>query len=815
MEISLSWLKEYIPLEMDVAELSDALTMTGLEVDSVSDRFSYLDGIVLCRILTTSPHPNADRLKCCQVDTGEQVLDIVCGAPNAREGMLTACALPGTRLPDGLVIKKSVIRGESSEGMLCSALELGLSDEHSGIMDIAPDQIAAECTTGSPLTSALGLSDPVIEIDLTPNRPDCLSFIGVAREIGAFQENSSALNYPAVSLPEKAGIPEDIHHFTSVDIQAPALCPRYSARLIRGIKVAPSPFWLQDRLRSIGLKPINNIVDITNFVMMETGQPLHAFDFDHLAGHRIVVRTANEGEAFITLDHKPHQLSAEMLMICDGEKPVAIAGVMGGLNSEIETSTVDVLIESACFTPSSIRKTAKTTGIKTDASFRFERGVDPEGTLSALNRAAALMVEIAGGELIPGVVDENPVPYAKKEIRLSIEDTNRKLGTHFSADEIRRYLTAIEFTVETLDAGRILVIPPSFRVDVSRPEDLMEEIARLWGYNNIATTFPKLTMETPPPSMKLTVRNRIKILMAGLGFHETINYSFFHKSSCDRMTLESEDPGRRTIEILNPLSEEQAVMRTSLIPGLLETMKRNLAVQAQRLQIFELGRVFLKNGQEILPNELEMLAGLWAGFRHTPAWSNKTEDCDFYDLKGIVEALFHRLGLTRVRFARLDPARCSYTRPGYTAAIYVQEAPVGIIGEVHPQVIKNYELKQSAFIFEIDIDQLLQMIPERKCAKAIPKFPSTARDITLIIDKDSEAARITGYIKEDMDLPLIEDVHLLDVYEGTPIPPDKKSISFRITYRSTEETLQDKIVNDLHKNITEKLLSEFQASLHL
>jgi phenylalanyl-tRNA synthetase beta chain len=787
--------------------------MAGLEVDSIEDRFSCLKNVVLSRITRVSPHPNADRLKCCQVDIGEHILDIVCGAPNAREGMLTACALPGTRLPSGLVIKKSSIRGQVSEGMLCSASELEFSQEHSGIMDIQPEQVCAECPLGSPLPQALKLSDPVIEIDLTPNRPDCLSFIGIAREISAFQKNRHPVNYPAVILADDPAKQEDIQQLTSVEIQAPKLCPRYAARLIQGITVQPSPFWLQDRLRSIGLKPVNNIVDITNFVMLEMGQPLHAFDFDRLAQNRIVVRTACEGETFVTLDNQSHQLTSDMLMICDGEKPVAIAGVMGGRNSEIEPETVNVLIESACFLPSSIRKTSKKTGIKTDAAFRFERGVDPAGTLQALNRAAALMVKIGEGSLVNGIIDENPIPYQEKKILLDVHTANRKLGTSFTAGQIDQFLNAIEFKTTHLDTDQLRVTVPSFRVDVSIPEDLMEEIARLWGYNNIKTTFPSLSTGTPPPRKFIALRNRIKVLMTGLGFYEAINYSFFHKDSCQKLLLATDDIRCQTIDILNPLSEDQAVMRTSLLPGLLETLKRNLAVRNQSFRMFELGIVFLENPNGLLPEETEMLAGLWTGFRTLPNWSQKTEICDFYDIKGSIEALFEHLGMHDIHFIKPDALEYRYMNSDCSAAIYQNDICIGIIGELHPQVLKNFNIKQNAYIFEINLYKLLPMIPDHRCAAPIPKFPSTSRDMTLIMSKKQESGRIMDYVIKKMESALVECVELLDIYEGDPIPSGMKSVSYRLTYRAKDATLQDQSVNNLHKKITEQLLSEFQATL--
>jgi len=485
MKISLSWLKQYIDVDININDLADALTMAGLEVEAVSDRYDYLNSVIIGRIAKIDPHPNANKLKLCRVDIGDRMLTVVCGAPNVRNDMLAPCAMPGTCFPKGTILEKSIIRGKASEGMLCSEMELGLSADSDGIMELGPNY-----SVGSFLNKALGLSDPVLEIDLTPNRPDCLSIIGTAREIAAFQKKK--VTYPEIFLPESF---DDISDHTSITLMAPELCPRYAASLVFDITVGPSPFWLQDRLASVGLKPINNIVDITNFVMMETGQPLHAFDFDRLAENRIVVRTAREGEAFITLDGKERRLDPEMLMICDGEKPVALAGVMGGLNSEIEDTTTKVLLESAYFDPVCIRKTSKKTGLNTDASHRFERGVDPNGTLTALNRATQLMAEIGGGRLVKGTIDAYPNPFPEKIIHFSVTELNRRLGTCLDINDIENHLKSIEFQVDKTGNDNLQVIPPSCRVDITRFEDITEEIARLFGYNNIKTTFPLISAE--------------------------------------------------------------------------------------------------------------------------------------------------------------------------------------------------------------------------------------------------------------------------------------------------------------------------------
>jgi phenylalanyl-tRNA synthetase beta chain len=803
MKVSLNWLRKYVDVNLNKNDLADALTMVGLEVEAFSDRYDYLNSVIIGRIVKISPHPNADKLKLCFVDVGSNTISVVCGAPNAKKDMLAPCALPGTCLPKGTILEKSLIHGEVSEGMLCSEIELGLGANSDGIMELDRN-----LSVGDPLNRALGLSDFAIEIDLTPNRPDCLSIIGTAREIAGIQKTK--VKYPEIRLPESF---DDITNFTSVTIIDPDLCPRYAASLVFDVTVGESPFWLQDRLISVGLKPINNIVDITNFVMMETGQPLHAFDFDRLAENRIVVRTAKKGETLTTLDGKERQLDPEMLMICDDEKPVAIGGVMGGLYSEIEDSTTKILLESAYFDPVSIRKTSKKTGLNTDASHRFERGVDPGGTITALNRATQLIAEIGGGKLIEGAIDEYPNPIPDRIIPLSVKALNNRLGTRLDAIEIANYLKSIEFGVEIIDDDKLQVAPPSCRVDIGRFEDLTEEIARLYGYNNIETTYPLIPADHRQSSIKIDARDRIKSLMIGLGFAEAINYSFISKLSCDRLELEPDDPRRHMVDILNPLSEDQSVMRTSLIPGLLETMNYNISVQNRNLKLFEIGNVFYNTGQEdSQPDEVEMLSCLWTGARIDSVWFSKEIMCDFYDLKGVAEELLISMGIVNTTFTSMPPESCFYTKPGYSARIFIENNLIGLVGEIHPKVLHNYDLKQTAFIFELNFDQLTTLMPDTKSAQPIPKFPATSRDITLIINKNIEAFKILKSV-ENLDEELVENIYLFDVFEGNPIPAGKKSISVRITYRSSNETLEDDKVNHIHKNITDRLIEDFDATL--
>jgi phenylalanyl-tRNA synthetase beta chain len=804
MKVSLSWLKAYVAVDMTVDELAEALTMAGLEVEAVTDRYSRLETVVVGRVVAVAPHPRADRLTCCRVNIGGRSVSVVCGAPNVAQDQLAALALPGTDLPGGGRLQKGLIRGELSEGMLCSQAELGLGPDAGGIMVLADG--AAQ--PGTPLNQALNLCDHVLEIGLTPNRPDCLSIIGVAREVAAIQKTSLRLPDFAPAATGSATAQQ-----AAVTIEAPEHCSRYAARLLHGITVGPSPPWLQDRLRSIELKPINNVVDITNFVMMETGQPLHAFDFDRLAEHRIVVRTAAAGEHFTTLDGKERELTPEMLMICDGQKPIAIAGVMGGLNSEIEADSHSVLIESAHFDPVSIRKTAKALGLNTDAAHRFERGVDPEGTLDALNRAAHLMQQLAGGMPASDTIDVHPRKIAAPRILLSVAATNRLLGLALNAGEIAALLSAIAFEISPKDDDSLEVTPPSFRVDVTRPEDLMEEVARLSGYNRIPTTFPLIPAKGRTVSRYIETRDRVRDTLVGAGFCEAITYSFIHAASCDRLNLAAEDPRRCQVQILNPITEDQTTLRSSLLPGLLETLQRNAAQQIKTLRLFEVGKTFVKEtaGAE-LPVETEMLTAMWTGLRGEEGWFAKPTACDFYDIKGVAERLLQALGVAAVNFSRLAPEDCPYARPGATAQIAAGPQVVGTIGEVHPQVLLNHGLKQPAFFFEIDMDRLFPLIPKVRLASPLPKFPFVERDLTVIIDTAIEAGEILSALGSPEE-KLVESLRLLAVYTGPPIPEDKKSVSVRITYRSDTGTLEDTAVTRLHQQLSDRVLTRFGATL--
>ena len=810
MKVSLNWLKEYVSVDLDVDDISAKLTMAGLEVDAVEERYDYLNHIVVARVDEVKKHPNANKLSVCKVDAGgDELIQIVCGAPNVQEGMYVPCALPGAVLPGDLKIKKGKLRGEVSAGMLCSASELKLNADASGIMELEGDFLA-----GTPLEEALKLSDTVFEIDLTPNRPDCLSMIGVAREVAAFMEPKQKVILPEFTLPEDKIGNRSIHDYAKVQIIDPDLCPRYSAGLLFDVKIGPSPFWLQEKLESIGLAPINNVVDITNFVMMETGQPLHAFDFDELAKGNIIVRRAGKDTEFTTLDGKDHTLEPDMLMICDGEKPVALAGVMGGENSEISDSTTRVLVESAYFNPVSIRKTAKKTGIATDASHRFERGVDPDGTIKALNRAVSLMAQICDASIARGIIDEHPNKPVPLEIDLNIKALNIRLGTDLDADAICGILRSVEFEVEKTSDTRLKVGVPFFRVDVTRPEDLSEEVARLWGYNNIKTSYPLVPAKGKLLDPKILLREKIRQIMTGFSFSEAINYNFINENSCDRLNLPDDDKRRRVETILNPISDQMSVLRSSLIPGLLETMKRNISQQTVTLNLFEIGKVFYATKKGSLPEENEIIAGLMTGNRSDQSWYSKKREVDFFDLKGVIEGFLDALMIDRIVFEKIEDNSYSYYKNGYAAIVKSGDTLMGTLGKIDGKVLKNYGLKQDAFVFDFSLKTIQDLLPGSVTAEILPRFPSISRDLTIIVDRSVTV----GAILKHMELisqkeSLIEKVFLFDAFEGLPLPEGKKSLSFRVVYRSPRKTLKEKNVKKLHINISRTILDQFDADL--
>lgn len=793
MKVSLNWLKDFIDIEMSAEELAHLLTMSGLEVEGLEARGLSLDGIIVSRIVSIDKHPNADRLSICTVDTGTQEERIVCGAPNIMVGSLVPLALPKTRLPGGLVIKKSRIRGEQSMGMLLAEDEMELTDDHSGLM-ILPAGLAP----GTSLTQAVPLKDYTLEISLTPNRPDCASVMGIAREIAALTGRS--LRFPEIDLPESE---PPIRELTSVTIDDPEGCPRYAAGIIRNCELGPSPFWLRYRLFQSGIRSISNVVDVTNYVMLELGQPLHAFDYDRLRENRIVVRRAEPEEDFTTLDGNRHQLHPDHLVICDGKGPVALAGIMGGGNSEIVEDSRNVLIESACFEPRTIRRGSKKLGLSTEASYRFERGTDIEGVVFALRRALMLMNRLSGGNIASGIIDQYPRPYQKKLIDFRVEKANKLLGTSTSEQEMTGYLRSLEMEVKKKDKGLLVVAPPSFRVDITREVDLFEEVARMEGYDHIRVTSPHIRPTDQLHPRELKLQDEIKEIMVGLGFSEVINYSFISPESVEWLVVDDRSPLRSMVRLFNPLSREQSVMRTSLIPGLLMTVKNNISYGEHDLKLFEIGKIFLDRPQEKLPEEKTRLAAVMTGLAAKKGWFNRERFVDFFDIKGAMETLLNGLHINGTRLDRSDLPE--YLHKDRGAAIYSDDCQLGYVGRLSDKVTTGYDLgEEGLYLLELDLEELGKARPEAIAFEPFTRYPAVFRDISVIVDKEMESGKVQEAIRQ-VDTDLIESVTLFDCYEGERISPDEKALTFRISYRATDRTLSGKVINELHESVIQKI----------
>jgi phenylalanyl-tRNA synthetase beta chain len=802
MKITINWLKEYVDLTgLSVEELAHGLTMAGLEVEAVLPIGRELESLVVGKILEVGKHPHADRLTICRVDTGRETLDLVCGAPNVRPEILVPVALPGACLPSGMEVKTATIRGIVSPGMICSEKEMGLSEDHSGIM-ILPEEISV----GLAISRALELEDTLLEVNVTPNRGDCLSHIGIAREVSAIFNRPLA--YPDTSAaPSGRAIQEE----TSVSILAPELCPRYVARLIRGVTIGPSPAWLSRRLLSVGIRSINNVVDVTNFVLMELGQPLHSFDFDTLSGRRIVVRQAESGERMTTLDGQERDLIPEMLVIADGEKGVALAGIMGGLDTEIKDTTKNILLESAFFEPRCIRRTAKKLGLSSEASMRFERGVDIEGAIRAADRAALLIQELAGGEVVPGWIDAYPKPLEIEPIVLNAHKTSRFLGVEVSVEEVIDISQRLGLAVAPQDQDVVRITPPSFRPDLTRPVDCMEEIARLIGYDRIPATIPNISSTSRKEIGTISVRRKIREILTGLGFDEIITYSFISEKYNSIFSGAEPSAPLNGVRIRNPISEDQSMMRTSLLPGLLETMSRNWSQRNLNLRLFELGVVFNPSADsETLPKETNRLGVLWTGRRNPESHYFKGEGVDFYDLKGVLENLAGSLKVNEFSVREADAP--FYFVPGKNLQIYSSDALLGEMGEISPQVRSQFDLKETAYLLDLDIDLLGQKVTDVPQFKPWPRYPETTRDMALILDNHILWKEIQDEILS-LKEPLVEEIELFDYYSGKPIPEGKKNLGVRIHYRSSEKTLSDELVNPIQENLLKRVLERFGATL--
>lgn len=802
MKVTLNWLREYVDFDFSADELAHRLTMAGLEVDAMERLGEGLDSVIVARLADVSPHPDADRLTVCTVETGSDTCQVVCGATNHQTGDLVALAQVGTVLPGDFKIKKSKIRGQESQGMLCSASELGLAEESAGIL-ILPDGL----TPGAPFFEATGLKDILFELGLTPNRPDCLSVVGVAREVAAM--SGKPLQLPKAEIAESDS---EASKKSSVEIEDADLCPRYAARLIEGVTIGPSPDWLVRRIEAVGMRSINNVVDVTNFVMMELGHPLHAFDFMRLREKRIVVRRAEAGEQFTTLDGQVRQLQADDLMICDGAGPVALAGIMGGLNSEVEENTKDILLESAFFEPTAIRRTSKRLGLHTESSHRFERGADVDMVPVALDRAAALIAELADGEVARGQLDAYPKTITRRFIDLSVSRCARLLGLDIPAPEVQQVLASIGLKSRTQEGEPDLlqVTVPNFRPDIEREVDLIEEVARLYGYDKIPATMPASRLACQRLPRHLTLAKSVRDLMVANGFAEMINYSFVAESSIDTLGLPTDDSRRENVPILNPLSEDQAVMRTTLVPGLLETAASNLAYRNEDLAVFELRPVFRPVAGEELPDESLRLAALICGRRDPEGWAQSAAPCDFYDLKGCVEDLLTMLRITDLRW---EPSISdSFYHPGKSAGIFSGDTQLGTLGELHPGLVQSFDLNRQVILCDLDLEAMFGLAGEYPGFKPLSRFPDIARDSALLVAERTPFRQVVDVLQR-VKLKDLETIVLFDVYQGEGVPAGKKSLAIRARYRSLERTLTDEIVQKQHDKLIKILEKELGAAL--
>jgi phenylalanyl-tRNA synthetase beta chain len=794
MRLSLNWLADFVELTVDAQALAEKLTMAGLEVEGVEAVIPEFSGVVVGQVLSVAPHPQADRLQVTEVTTGSQTYRVVCGAPNVRAGALYPFAPPGASGAGGQQIKAAKLRGVVSEGMLLAEDELGLSADHVGLMEIPQD-----LTPGQDFAEALGLADTVLEMAITANRADCLSVLGLAREVAALL--NVPLRHPEIRVPALAASRLQ----GKVTILDPVHCPRYAARLVTGLTVKPSPFWLRRRLQVAGLRAINNLVDVTNYVLLEFGQPLHAFDFQRLKGGEIIVRLPKATESrFTTLDGVERELDHESLLICDAEGPVALAGIMGGLDSEVTETTTQVLIESAYFNPRTIRRTSKRLGLTTEASYRFERGVDPDGLIQALERATQLMCEVGDGMVAAERLDEYPTPIQHPRLNLRVSRANQVLGTAYTSEEMLHLLRRLHLPALAVDGENLALQVPSFRGDLEREVDLIEEIARLGGYDQIPVTLPHGVVATRRPGPEVRLAEQAKDLLLGLGFFEIISYAF----QPDRLgSLVAEDAEAPVLRLANPLSEEQAMMRASLLPGLLDTLRRNTLKQVLDVRLFELSKVFSPRSGEDLPQEEHWLAGLMYGAREEAAWNTGRDPVNFFDLKGAVETLLEGLGIPDVTFS--PDGLPGYLR--YGARVLSGKRELGVLGELEGGIGDKLDLEGEIYAFNLDFAALGQAaVPP--LFMPLPRYPAVYRDIALVLPEAVPAAQVAEALREH-GKPWLVEARLFDVYVGEQVAPGKRSLAFRLSYRDPERTLTDDLINAYHQKLVKNLKKNLGAEL--
>ncbi|MDP4152199.1 MAG: phenylalanine--tRNA ligase subunit beta [Bacillota bacterium] len=792
MKLSANWLKCYVDIDVTPKEYAARMTMSGSKVEGYESAGEGIENVVVGRLLSVTPHPNADKLVICSVDVGKgEPIQIVTGAKNVKAGDIIPVCLNGAKLPSGTVIKKGKLRGVESNGMLCSLSELGLtvSDFPYAIED-GIFIIEEPCEIGQDIKSALGLDDTITEFEITSNRPDCLSVIGLARETAATFGLKADIKEPVVK-----GNGGNVDDYVKVTVEAPDLCPRYCARAVKNIKIGPSPRWMRERLRHSGVRPINNIVDITNYVMLEYGQPMHAFDRDYIGGKHIIVRRAKDGENIVTLDGQTRKLDSSVLMIADDEKSIGIAGVMGGENSEIKETTGMIIFESANFDAATVRRGAKKVGLRTEASGRFEKGLDPNISLLAINRACELVEQLGCGEVVDGIIDINHTDSRPRVLPFEPDKINSFLGAAISREDQEKILRSLYF--EVTPENNITV--PTFRGDVQAMADVAEEVARIYGYNSIASTvFKGESIEGRYTPVQKLERKLIDTV-ASLGLFEMCSYSFISPKEYDKLAIPANSNLRKSVVITNPLGEDTSVMRTTALPSLLEALSLNYNRRNPKAALFELAKIFLPGeNADTLPEEKKVLtAGMYGSG-------------DFYVIKGIIIEALRTIGIEGVETAPLKTNPCYH--PGRCAVLTKGDAVLGVIGQIHPTVADNYEIEVPVYAAEIDFNTILSLNPGDKTYKPLPKFPAVTRDIAVLCDEELPVASIEKIICETAK-KILESCSLFDVYKGKQIEAGKKSVAYSVVLRAEDRTLTDAETENVMKKIITRLEKELGCIL--
>lgn len=790
MDLSIRWLKDYVDIgDISMRDFSEAMSMSGSKVEGWTTEFEDVKNVVVGKILSVEPHPDSDHLVICQLDVGQQEpVQIVTGASNVHVGDMVPAALHKSQLPNGVKITKGKLRGVMSNGMMCSIAELNLTK---GDFPYAAEDgiflLQEDCQVGQDIASAIGCNDTCVEFEITPNRPDCLSVLGLAREAAVTFGKELKMHTPQVK-----GCGGDIHDYLSVEVRNPQLCPRYTAKVVKNVKIGPSPRWMRERLRASGVRPIDNIVDITNYVMLEYGQPMHAFDIEYVKDHKIIVRNAVSGETIQTLDGVDRTLSEDMLVIADSEKASAVAGVMGGEHSGINENTHTVVFESACFKGSSVRITAKKLGMRTESSGRFEKGLDAQNCLPAVMRACELVELLGAGEVVDGVIDVDNTNYQPTRIHLDADWTNRFLGTDIPKEQMVKILTDLQFQMEGDE-----IIVPSFRSDVEHKADIAEEIARFYGYNNIPTTIAKGSPEGGYNEYQKFERV-VNQNMLAQGMYEIMTYSFVSPKQYDKIRLPKDDPKRQSVVIRNPLGEDTSIMRTNAIPSMMDILSKNYNNRNGAVSLYEIGNEYIPVEGELLPDEVpNLVLGMYG------------DDKDFFTLKGVVENLLDTLA---IREYDVDAKSDDPTfHPGRCAVLSKDGEEFGIIGEVHPLVCANYGINTRVYVGKLKLRKLFAMMDTQRSYVLMPKFPASTRDLALLCDDALPVMTMEKAIKAAAG-KILEKIELFDVYKGSQIAQGKKSVAFNISMRASDRTLTDEEVNGAMSKIL-KALEELGAQI--